>query len=228
MDYFKMNKAYWEKGYNAVNVDHMVFRFYGRILKPDFGITGQYEPLLDFGCGQGAAVNFFAKQGFNARGVDISETDIGVAKIRYPHIADSFIVCDPDPRNNECYGFGEDIAVVTAIQSLYYFTDTDFNLCIEKIYAAMRPGAVIFATMMGEKSRMFFENSEEVGDGLRMVNFKNERIQINNYCISFIKDEAHLERKFKMFKPVHMGYYAAKYRTGEGDSFHYTFCGVKE
>ena len=87
MSYLDENRAYWERGYNAVNVDHPVFRFYGRILKPDFGLGGNWERLVDFGCGQGAAVSFFQKHVFHARGVDVSETDIAAAKIRFPHIA---------------------------------------------------------------------------------------------------------------------------------------------
>jgi SAM-dependent methyltransferase len=227
MNYLEMNKEYWEKGYNAVNVDHMVFRFYGRILKPQFNMGGNWERLVDFGCGQGSSVNFFHDQGFNVRGVDISENDINVAKIRYPHLAKDFLMCAPDPRENDYYGFAEDVSVVTAIQSLYYFSDEDFQICMDKIYRSMRKGGVFFATMMGENSREFYDNSTELKDGLRVVNFKNQRIDVKNYCMSFIKDEEHLKRKFSMFTPVHTGYYSAKFRNEEGDGFHYTFCGIK-
>jgi SAM-dependent methyltransferase len=226
-NYLDYNKAYWEKGYNAVNVDHPVFRFYGRILRPEFGLGANWERLVDFGCGQGAAVNFFHAVGFQARGVDISETDIAVAKIRYPHIAQNFSICAPDPKKNEYYGFAEDIAVITAIQSLYYFSDSDFQACMDVLYRSMRPGGVFFATMMGENSREFLDNSTEFRDGLRVVNFRNDRLEVKNYYMSFIKDEDHLKRKFDMFKPVHIGYYAAKFRSDEGDGFHFTFCGVK-
>lgn len=227
MSYLEKNKEYWEKGYDAINVDHNVFRFYGRILKPEFNMGRNYEKLLDFGCGAGSAVNYFSMQGFNACGVDISNTDITTAKIRYPHIAQNFYVCDPDPKNNDYYGFADEVSVITAIQSLYYFSDSDFGICMEKLYRSMRTGGVFFATMMGENSKEFYENSEEYKDGLRVVNFKNDRLDVKNYYISFIKDENHLKSKFHMFKPIHIGYYCAKYRNDEGDGFHYTFCGVK-
>lgn len=228
MNYLDHNKEYWEKGYSAAQVDHPVFRFYGRILRSQFGLERSFPRLLDFGCGQGAAVNFFSMQGFNARGVDISEFDINVARNRFPHIASCFSVCDPNPQKNDYYGFREDISVVTAIQSLYYFSDTDFNLAIEKIYSAMKMGGIIFATMMGEQSREFYDNSTEYKDGLRVVNFKNERLEVRDYYMSFIKDEDHLKRKFSMFRPVHLGYYCAKFRSDEGDGFHFTFCGIKQ
>ena len=227
MAYLEKNKEYWERGYNAVNVDHQVFRFYGRILKPQFGLGGNWERLVDFGCGQGAAVNFFTLQGFNARGVDISSHDINVARIRYPHIAASFSVCDPKPAANDHYGFAESVDVVTAIQSLYYFSDDDFEVCIDKLYRSLKPGGVFYATMMGEACREFYENSREAGNGLRVVSFKNQRLDVKDYFMFFIKDEDDLKQKFKMFKPVHIGHYAVKLRSDEGDGFHYTFCGIK-
>ncbi|EWH00300.1 class I SAM-dependent methyltransferase [Halomonas sp. BC04] len=227
MNYLEKNKAYWEKGYTAVNVDHFVFRFYGRILKPQFGLGGGWERLVDFGCGQGAAVNYFRKMGFNARGVDISETDICAAKIRYPHIAQNFLLCDPSPKANDIYGFSDDVEVITAFQSLYYFSDEDFQDCMDKLYRSMRSGGVFFATMMGEGSREFFDNSTEYKGGLRVVNFRNDRLEVKDHCISFIKDEDQLKRKFKMFKPVHIGYYSEKFRSDEGGGYHFTFCGVK-
>jgi 2-polyprenyl-3-methyl-5-hydroxy-6-metoxy-1,4-benzoquinol methylase len=104
MDYLAANKAYWERGYIAPNVDACVFRFYGRILKPDFGLAGSGETVVDFGCGQGAAVNFFNTQGFDAWGCDISETDISAAKIRYPHLHRKLCVVDPKPSRNDCCG----------------------------------------------------------------------------------------------------------------------------
>lgn len=227
MEYWDKNQLYWERGYDAVNVDHPIFRFYGRILKPQFGMGGKFEKSLDFGCGQGAAVNFFSTRGFNARGVDISKMDISIAKVRYPHLTDNFAVCDPDPKKNEFYGFPEDIGVFTAIQSLYFLSDTDFEIAIDMIYRSMRPGGVFFATMMGEKNSEYFDNSVEHEDGLRTVRFQNDRLDVE-YNIFFIKDEAHLKQKFSMFKPLHTGYYCAKFRNDEGDGFHYTFCGIKE
>ncbi|MDY0164432.1 class I SAM-dependent methyltransferase [Desulfobotulus sp.] len=227
MSYLKSNKDYYEKGYHATNVDHPIFRFHGRILKHDFQFGNNFEKALDFGCGQGAAVNFFAQHGFNAHGVDISETDITIAKLRYPHIANRFTVCHASPSENDHYGFKDNISVVTAIQSLYLLSDTDFEICINKIYNSMHSGAIFFATMMGENSKEFFDNSTPFKDGLRIVNYKNHRIEVKNYYMSFIKDEQHLKEKFHLFTPLHTGYYAAKYTNDEGDAFHYTFCGLK-
>lgn len=229
MTYLQKNQQYWEKGYHAVNVDRPAFLLQGRILRPQFGLplNDRTTKLLDFGCGQGAVLNYFHMQGYDAVGVDISETDLAIGKARYPHIGSKFLKCEPSPKDNEFYGFKNDIDVVTAIQALYYFTDEHLQTCLEKIYLAMKPGGVFFASMMGEQSKEFFENSQPGEDGLRAVNFKNTRLNVENYFISFVKDEEHLKKKFSMFKPAHIGYYTTKIRQDEGDGFHYTFCGVK-
>lgn len=225
--YLDSNRAYWERGYHAPNVDHNVFRFYGRVLRPDFKLNGNGERLVDFGCGQGAAVNFFVSKGFDARGVDISEKDIGIARTRYPDIAQRFDVCQPKPAANKAYGFPDNVAVVTAIQSLYYFSRQDFNDALEKLHASMRRGGVFYATMMAEGAREFFDNSKPADDWLRVVNFQNDRVQVSNYFMFFVRDEDHLRALFPMFEPRHIGYYAAKFRNDEGDGMHYTFVGVK-
>jgi SAM-dependent methyltransferase len=226
MDYLASNEVYWAKGYDAPWPDHNVFRFFGRIVRPDYPhlIGGK---LIDFGCGQGSAVNYLHMNGMDAVGVDISSKDIAIAKIRYPHLADRFSVCASDPNKIAAYGFDKGVSIVTALQSLYYFNDDDFAVGIRKLYDSLVPGGLFYATMMGEQSREFFDNSTADNGGLRRVEFKNKRINVEGYYMSFIKDEEHLRHKFSMFEPRHIGFYAAKFRNDEGDGFHYTFCGTK-
>lgn len=228
-NYLASNSDYWEKGYNAPNVDHHVFRFFGRILKPDFNLPQNHEKLLDFGCGQGAAVNFFALNGFDAYGTDISNFDISIARARFTHISDKFEVCQLDPAANKNYGPADRYKVITAFQSLYYFTKSDFEVLMQKLYDQLEPGGVFFATMMGTKSKEFYDNSESTDDPwLRKVSFKNSRVSVDDYYMFFVESEEDLKDKFKMFEPVHIGHYGVKLSGDEGDGFHYTFCGVKK
>lgn len=227
--YLMDNKLYWEKGYSAPNVDHHMFRFFGRILRPQFGLPVNHEKLLDFGCGQGAAVNFFHVNGFNAQGVDISSNDISVARSRYPHIEENFSTCESDPKKVVKYGSHASYRIITAFQSLYYFSQNDFDVVIARLYDQLESGGVFFATMMGKQSKEFYDNSKPTADAwLRKVDFSNQRISVKNYHMFFIDDETDLVSRFKMFEPVHIGYYAAKLRSDEGDGFHFTFCGVKK
>lgn len=229
-DYLKDNRVYWERGYEAPNVDHHTFRFLGRILRPEFGLPRNDEKLLDFGCGQGAAVNFFRANGFDAEGVDISRTDIAVAKSRYPRINSHFSLCHESPKLQENgYGSAKKYSVITAFQSLYYFSKNDFDALMNRLYEQLLPGGVFFATMMGVQSKEFFDNSTPTKDEwLRKVDFTNERLTVENYFMFFTDSEDDLVSKFSMFRPVHTGYYSAKFRNDEGDGFHFTFCGVKD
>jgi SAM-dependent methyltransferase len=226
--YLKANQDYWQQGYPAENVDHPVFRgLWGRLLKHEHKHLHGGR-LLDFGCGQGANTAFMHGKGFEVHGVDICEPDIMAAQRRFPKIARAFTVCEPHPNDNLFYGWERDIAVVMGIQAFYYFTDTDLDLLLTKLHASMKPGALIFATMMGVESEEFFKNATPDHDGLFRVNYENKRMVVKDYCISFVESEAHMKRKFHRFKALHCGYYAAKFREDEGDGFHRTFLGIKE
>ena len=92
-NYLKKNSEYYEKGYEAENIESYVFRFYGRILKHDFKMDGsKNEKILDFGCGAGSALNFFKSKGFNVHGVDISVKDINRAKTIMPDIKNNLLI----------------------------------------------------------------------------------------------------------------------------------------
>ena len=89
-NYLSANHSYWKNEYTADNVDHTVFRSAGRILKPDFNLPNKHELLLDFGCGTGAAVNYYNKLGFEAFGMDSSDSAIKAAKLKYPMYSNNF------------------------------------------------------------------------------------------------------------------------------------------
>ncbi|MFC1631091.1 class I SAM-dependent methyltransferase [Candidatus Omnitrophota bacterium] len=227
MDYLQANHEHRKKGYLAENVESFVFRVYGRIFKGEFGIDGSKgEKLLDFGCGGGTAVNYFHKKGFDAYGVDMSEVDIQRGKEEMPEIADRLAVIDPKPKAADVFfGGGYDIAI--AIQSMYYLSAPDLKIRLDSIYNQMKPGALIYATMMGTRCDRYYNNSVEYKDGLRKVDFSLKRIQVKDNFINFTESEADLLEKFKMFKKVHLGYYDAKYIESEGSGFHYIFIGQK-
>ena len=126
------------------------------------------------------------------------------------------------------YGSAEKYSVITAFQSLYYFSKRDFTVLMNRLHDQLLPGGIFFATMMGVQSKEFFDNSVPTKDEwLRKVDFTNERLTLENYYMFFTESEDDLVSKFSMFRPVHTGYYSAKLRGDEGDGFHFTFCGVK-
>lgn len=223
-EYLKRNSEYWQTGYDAQNVESFVFRPYGRIFKTEFGLTGSnHEKLLDFGCGQGAALRFFRSKGFDVYGVDISETDIARCQETMSDIRDHFAVITAAPSEEDVFFDGE-YDLVIAVQALYYYSDSDLQRRLVSLHNQMKPGAILYATMMGPGHYMY-EHSQPYKDGLRKVDFSLPRLQVSDYYVNFTHSEDELIDRFSMFEKVHVGFYDAKYREDEGGSFHYTFVG---
>jgi len=224
-DYLDKNAQYWAGNYDAPNVESFIFRFYGRILKFDYGIDGsKHERLLDFGCGQGGALRYFDKLGFNCYGVDIAHNDIAVARAAMPHIAEQLVVVEPKPVDSNVF-FGGELDIVISIQTLDFLSNTDFDQAIKSIYGSMKPGGKIYASMNGYN--MYYRNhGKEIGDGLWNVKFKGSRVEYD-LNLNFVKDKEDMKNRFSLFKPIYLDYYDSSFRE-EGSEFRYTFFGVKE
>lgn len=235
---YSKNIDYWSNGYYAPNVESFVFRFYGRILKHDFGINGSgNEKVFDFGCGQGGALKFFYEQGFSVYGVDIADGDVKIAreilkKDNGKKNEAHFEVIPPAPFQGQKYFsdlffFKEWIDIAISIQTLDFLTDTDCQIVLNNIYEQMKPGAIIYASFNGT-NHYYFKNSTEFpdGNGLREVKFKNDRIKVDA-LINFCSSKEEMKEKFSMFQPVYVDYYDSSFRE-EGSEFRWTFCGVKQ
>ncbi len=236
-NYLNKNAEYWASPYMAPNVESWIFRFYGRILKFDYGIDGSnHERLLDFGCGQGGALNFFNKLGFNCYGVDISKTDIEAAQKYIPNIANQLIVIDSKPDENNIF-FGGGFDIVISIQTLDWLSNTDFDKAIKCLYNNMKPGAKIYASF-NAWDNYYRSHGEEVGDGLWHVRFKTKGPLANkntaeknrkdyDLFLNFVKDKEEMKKKFSLFEPVYLDEYNGTFRE-EGSEHRYTFFGIKK
>lgn len=227
-NYLSKNNDFWTQKYEAPNVENFLFRFYGRILKFDYGIDGsEREKLLDFGCGQGGALNYFDKLGFDCYGVDISANAIEAARKSIHNIpTDHLLVIDPQPDENKIFFDGR-FDIVISIQTLDFLSNTDFDKVIKSIYNSMKPGAKIYASYNGWNN--YLRNyGKYVGDGLWYINFvtKGNRYTYNTY-LNFAKDKEDIRNKFSLFEPVYLDYYDASYRE-EGSEFRFTFFGIKK
>ena len=226
-DYLKQNHDFWQQGYNAPNPESAIFRLNGRILKSRFGLPKENTRLLDFGCGQGAHVNFFIQQGYNARGVDISEKDLAIAKCRYPQLSDRFQLVSSDPSKVDKYGWTEGIDVVTAQQTLYYFSDEHLAVALRRLYDSMSPGALIYASMMGTEHTYYAYSEPSSEPSLRRVTFSGSRFNLDNYYVNFIESAAEIEEKFGIFKKLEVGKYMLQFEENESNNFHWVFIGQK-
>lgn len=180
---------------------------------------------MDFGCGQGAAVDWFNRHGFQSYGVDISSQSLSIARHRYPEIADHFAQIDPEPAPEDTF-FDRQFDCIIAIQSLYYLSDSHLEDRLRSLYKSLRPGGVFYATMMSVKSG-YYDQSEPIDDGLREITIDNDRLSIENYYVNFTRDENHLEDRFEPFEPVHTGFYSERFRSDEPKGHHLTYVGTK-
>ena len=224
MTYLEANADYWGRGYRAPNVDAPVFRWYGSVLRPDFGIDGSGgERLLDFGCGEGAAVSYWLDLGFDAYGVDISETDIDRGRQRDPRLTDRLDVIDPKPAAGDEW-FGGSFDIVTSVQTLYYLSPEDLAVRLDSLRRQMPDDGVFYATMMRTDS-YFFEKSTPADNGMRKVEFDHERLGHLEQWMTFTDSEDDLVATFPMFEPVHIGWYASTFRSREPATIHWAYTG---
>lgn len=228
MEYLK-NDEYWGGRYYAPNVESFIFRFYGRILKFDFGIDGSNkEKVFDFGCGEGGALNFLDEKGFDVYGVDIAKNDLDMAKSNIT--SGHFELIHPTPTVDQKFfkdiqSEDEWIDVAISIQTLDFLSDSDCEIVLNNIRAQMKPGAVIYASFNGYQ--MYYrKHGEYIGDGLWSIKFENDRVKYD-LELNFIETKEKLIEKFHMFKPKYVDYYDSSFRN-EGSEFRWTFTGTKD
>lgn len=223
-DYLKRNLAYWDREYHAPNVESCVFRMYGQVLKDLLPKINTTRTVLDFGCGEGAALEFFRSKGFDIFGVDISEHAITSCRARMPGQHPNFKLIDSTPQSGDLFGELE-VDLVIAIQSLYYLSDKHLEKRMKIIYDSLKPGGIFYATMMGTQC-FFYEHSKATGNGMRKVSLDG-RVFMRDYFVNFTTSRENLLNKFHMFEPVQVGYYDFIFREDEGSMFHWTFVGRK-
>ncbi|MCC6221290.1 MAG: class I SAM-dependent methyltransferase [Deltaproteobacteria bacterium] len=217
-------KAY-ESGYGIRFPESHVIRVYERILKYEFNLSGSAgEAMLDFGCGNGTHCEYFNEKGFDVHGVDADKGAIEICKERFPSIHNKFSVVPPNPESYSTSFFGIEFRFILSNQTLYYLSDGALELCLESLANQLGANGIIVATMMGTKN-WFFDHSLDVGNGISRVELINR--QNNVSFINFTSSEEDLINKFRIFEPLHIGYYDCIIRSDEGSNFHYLFVGKK-
>lgn len=234
-EYLNANCEYWSQAvYDTPNTETYVFRIYGRIIKHQFGMGGNNEKLLDFGCGAGGNTKFFDQKGFDVFGVDQSKLDIQRCQQRIPHKASQIKVINPECKKDDIWFDDIKFKIITSWQTLYYLNKTDLQQRLLSLYNMLEPGGIFIATMMAS-SCWYYDMSEPYKDGMRFVKFFREQdkgrkgLVVNDHYINFTKNSEELRQKFNMFKPIHTnGYYDGVYRDDQGSEKHLVFVGQKE
>ena len=126
--------------------------------------------------------------------------------------------------------------LIISIQVLYFLSDKDLKTRLESFNKMLRPGGYVFFTMMGKKNVHFksYSNKRKNVDGLYKVDLssdehymKRHKHSTKSIYINFTKNLTDLKKKFKLFKPVNIGFYDNSLISTKESGYHFTFFGKK-
>ena len=101
----------------------------------------------------------------------------------------------------------------------------------------LKPGGHVFFTMMGTKNSYYkyFCDKRKSNVGLYKVDLsldknykKRQKQSLYYHYINFTKNENDLKNKFRLFKPLKIGYYDGSLTSTKESGHHYTFFGKKK
>lgn len=215
-------EAKYQAGYGLQYPDGHVIRFHRHILEYELGLSS--GTILDYGCGTGTHLRYFEQQGFTPYGCDISATAIAKCKRLLPAYADHFHVVPNSPRLKDY--FPGEFDLVFSNQVLYYLNDADLDQLIPQFYRMLRPGGVIFATMMAPTS-YYFRHIADTERGLSKVVLKG-RLNETTYINFKTKEQVLSLFTAYGFTRLHLGLYGSAIRDDEGPTDHYMFVGRRD
>jgi len=127
-----------------------IIRFCARLIKKrltydTYEIKRNVEHVLDVGCGNGRHVVFFAQQGFNVSGIDISEKAIEWAKdwCNREGLNADLRVADIKRLPYEDHSF--DVAVSHGV--LDHIPMDDARHAVEEVYRVVKPGGLFYCDL---------------------------------------------------------------------------------
>lgn len=232
MDYKAENNLFWNRKYFAPNVENFIFRLKPWLLD-NYIKKSKKLKVLDYGCGEGSNINFLSKNfNYDVYGVDISHPSIKTCH-KKKLSKKKFKVINFDVSENDKF-FNTKFDLIISIQVLYYLNNEDMRNRLISLKKMLKPGGYVFFTMMSEKNYYFqhYSNKKKNNEGLTKVNLSRDknykkRQNQNTYqhYINFIKNEKDLKNKFKIFKPLNIGYYDGSLKSLNEGGHHFTFFG---
>ena len=232
-NYLSINHQFWNRKYNAPNVEGFIFRLKPKLL--DLYINQKKRlTVLDYGCGEGSNINYlFKKYNYDVYGVDIS-----VPAIKSCHkklTKKKFKLISSKCNKNDNF-FNVKFDLIISIQVLYYLNNTDLKLRLASLNSMLKPGGYVFFTMISRKNEYYnFYSDKKNIDGLTKVDLssdknykKRQKQSIYYHYINFTKNEKDLKNKFKLFKPLNIGYYDFSLESLDKSTHHFTFFGKKK
>tara|TARA_A100001015_G_C14741432_1_gene613847 strand:+ start:36 stop:746 length:711 start_codon:yes stop_codon:yes gene_type:complete len=234
MSYLKINNLFWNREYYSPNVEGFIFRLKPKLL--DLYIKKNKKlKVLDYGCGEGSNINYLINTyKYDGYGVDISSPSIKICHKKIKR-KNKFKLIKSEVNAHDNY-FKCKFDLIISIQTLYYLNNIDLNQRLISLNNMLKPGGYVFFTMKSEKSSYFrfFSSKKRDKNGLTKVNLnsdnkykKRQKQSVYYHYINFTKNENELKKKFKIFKPLNVGYYDGSLQNIIHSGHHFTFFGKK-
>jgi len=151
----KWDKVYSKKFGGVWYPNEGVIRFVARFIKRRVGINiyeskKKVEKILDVGCGNGRHVIFFAKQGFDVYGFDISKEAMNIAKawLSKEGLKAHLLVSDVGKLPFRGHHFD----LVISCETLDHISFLKAKKTIKEIKKALVPGGYLFITLRSTES----------------------------------------------------------------------------
>lgn len=210
-------------------MDHVI-RFHAYYLKHHMP-TGR---VLDYGCGSGNNSVFFIQQGYNVYGVDVAEASLDQIKANLEmygldtrHL-EKFQIIAPDATTLPFEdGFFD---LIVSNQVLYYLgTEERIRNHCRELGRCLRPGGLVFFTMLGARNYYFTHHTKRIHDGETcevVIEDPSHRLYGLKELVYVVRDEEHLRRLFSDFECVNIGYFDMSMFDVKSN-FHWIFVGRK-
>ena len=183
------NKILREEWYGKEEPDEIVLNF-ANLLK----MNNRKAQVLDLGCGAGRHQLFMAKHGFEAHGVDSSETGLNLAKqrLKYQKLDVFLVKCDMKklPYVDSCFD------AVICLHTIYHQKLEGMQETVSEISRILRKRGLLLINFLSKRTHSY-------GKGTKTEeNTFIEQEGIEKGVLHHFTDEKEIKRLFKNFEIV--------------------------
>lgn len=169
--------------------------------------------ILDLGCGFGRHLVYLAEQGFNIKGIDISQKAVEMTKKRLKEKKLSAKVLQSDMKN---LPFSDnEFDAVLAITVIGHATKPEIEQTIHEVYRVLRSGGIFYGNVPSKKDSRYRTGQEiDPGETYRTKEYGYGRGMRETH--SFYTEEE-IEELFQDFSNVNIN--LLKFKDGEIQSY---------
>lgn len=208
-----------------------ILRFHNMFLKKNISPGAR---ILDYGCGSGNNSIFFARQGYDVHGLEVSPSAINLIKQNLKahslneNLINNYKIVKPDTTSLPYEDCSFDF--ILSNQVLYYLPNKQHiqKLC-EEFSRILKPNGFVFFTMMGPKNYYItYHTKNIVSPNIYEVKIEQAGHRLNGVkeLVYLVRDENELTDLFSAFETVTTGYYDQRMFDLKS-CFHWIYVGKK-